>query len=66
MAQSDSPHGNQPEQTLQMLMVLFMKKNEEENYLSVTPTDPAETRLGFLKFVQALFCQCMIPLSVHT
>jgi hypothetical protein len=38
-----------------MLSVLFKKKNAEENYLSVTPTDPTETRLGFLKLIQALF-----------
>ena len=48
---------DQPEQVLQILIVLFQKKNNLENFLSVSPQDDSETRLGFLKLVQALFHQ---------
>ena len=47
-----------PRQILEILIILLERKDERLLFLSVSPNDDPETRLGFLKLTQALFCNC--------
>lgn len=47
-----------PRQILEILIILLERKDERLLFLSVSPKDDPETRLGFLKLTQALFCNC--------